>query len=188
MFCEKCGAKITDGENFCTACGNPVSSSEYQRSEDNRAQEPAVDAAKNNSVKSPKKKSKLGIIIKVALILIVIVGIIKGMNPFDPDNNIIGIGYMRECYKLSQEVIRDYIDTPNSAEFPKFNPNFVTQLTETVVYDETEYSVRTVSAYVDYDNMFGVSIRSKYVVEIGLPSGESYTNYEDYIWNIVEFD
>ena len=110
----------------------------------------------------------------------------KGSNFAVMERLLSGMGIRVNCRFLgdatAQEVIQDELLSPNSAVFPKFEPEFVTQRTKTVVYEGVEYNVYTVTAYVDSDNAFGTSIRSSFVVEIGFP-----TERDDgvYYYNIV---
>ncbi len=100
----------------------------------------------------------------------------------NPDNNILGIKYMRDSYKYAKEVIsEECLLSPVSAKFPAFEPEFVTQRSSTVEYEGIEYDVRTVTSYVDAKNAFGTKVRYKYQVKIGLPKnsdGDTLYYYE----------
>ena len=122
----------------------------------------------------PQWRKGVRIVRRAIYIIIMILGLLYTLDPY---NNIIGIREMRKAYALSQEVILDELMTPRSAIFPKFKPEFVTQRTKIVSHEGIEYRVHTVSAYVDADNLFGVSVRQKYVVEIGFPEDSSVDGY-----------
>ena len=73
-YCEKCGAKLNEGDNFCTECGAPVPNAASIRNED----------GKSVSNDKPKGKKSLGAIlglvlpIAIAIIGVGVYGLIKG--------------------------------------------------------------------------------------------------------------
>ncbi len=77
-YCEKCGAKLNEGDNFCTECGAPVPSASSNRHEDEMSDN------QSKSKDKPKGKKSLGGIlglvlpIVIAIIGIGVYGIIKG--------------------------------------------------------------------------------------------------------------
>lgn len=186
MTCQKCGAEIGEMDKVCGKCGLPVEQDTNTQNMEKSVsiQNPTYNGAQ--SVAQPFTVRKIGKILKqIASLVIAIVFIVVVVKANNPDNNILGIKSMREAYRISQDVIRDYIDTPKTAKFPKFEPEFVTQLTEDIFYEGEKYRTHTVSAYVDYDNIFGVNVRSKYVVKIGFAEAG---DYDDYFYEICEFD
>ena len=62
------------------------------------------------------------------------------------------------------------------------NPDYVARSSEKVTFESVEYSIYTVSAYVDSNNAFGARFRQKYTVEIGLPVD---TSIDGYYYNII---
>ena len=100
----------------------------------------------------------------------------------NPDNNILGIHGMRKAYASAQEVVQSELISPNSAVFPTFEPEFVTQKTKKVTYEGVEYKVYTVTAYVDSHNAFGTLVRNSFEVEIGFSTGG---DDDAYYYNIV---
>lgn len=172
MYCKFCGQQIEDDAAFCSKCGKSVN----QAGETVQTEEPQP-----KSVKSKSKKSLFRRVLKALLVVVAVCAFLRSINP---DNNILNIDTMREAYSYSQDVIRGEILTPQTAEFPKFEPEFVTQHYETITYEGIEYQVYTVTAYVDYENAFGTMIRLDYVVEIGFPSDSSV---DSIFYNIVEF-
>lgn len=165
MFCKHCGNELPNGSAFCTNCG-------------------AEASGHTSPANTPFKKISRAVseIFFTIVGLLIIAGVIYAANP---DNKIVGIKDMRESYSCAKEVILDCIETPSTAKFPRFEPEFVTQNYETVIADGEEYRVRTVSAYVDADNWFGTRVRAYFVVKIGLPKNSS-SDY--YYYEIIEWD
>ena len=66
------------------------------------------------------------------------------------------------CYYYSQQLVKEQLKSPKSAEFPRYSEKFVTRNGDTV----------TVSAYVDAQNSFGATIRENYIATIKIKDGE----------------
>ncbi|MGM9652285.1 MAG: zinc-ribbon domain-containing protein [Eubacteriales bacterium] len=157
MKCRYCGAEMEDAALFCEKCGTPSGK-----------EKAAVQ----------KQPVRFGKILKGLLTLILGVLILWGVvYQLNPDNNILGIEDMRKSYEIAQQVILEELSTPSTAEFPKFDPEFVTQRAERIEYEGYEFRVRTVTAYVDYQNLFGASVRGRYQVLIGLPTSSTADVY-----------
>lgn len=199
MYCKYCGKEISDRAVFCRYCGKEVQTTS-RRTVDRDAADSGMEgtqkrqqagysssstsgrsgggkyARREEKEKQPRKISR--IVWRAVWIVFLIFCASYTLNP---DNNILGIHGMRKAYSAAQEVIQEELLSPNSAVFPEFEPEFVTQRTKTVVYEGVEYKVYTVTAYVDSDNAFGASVRSKFVVEIGFSAEEDDSVY----YNIV---
>lgn len=174
MYCNYCGQPIEDDSAFCNKCGRPIGQPKETVLEN-------MPQTQTQRTKKKPKKSLFGRLVKVVLAVIAVFAFLRSINP---DNNILNIDSMREAYALSQEVIKEEILTPQSAEFPAFEPEFVTQRYEVITYEGIEFQVYTVTAYVECENAFGTMIRADYVVEIGFPSDSSI---DSIYYNIVEF-
>lgn len=174
MNCKSCGNEISEGAAFCSKCGTPIE----QSTVDIEVQTEQTDTP----AEAVRPKISLWKIIRYAILAIAIVfGIGRALDPY---SNILHIDEMRESYKCAQEVILDNLST-TVAEFPPFEPDFVTQRAETVEYEGEEYMVRTVTAYVEAENIFGTMMKCNFVIEIGLPVDPSVDNY---IYTIIELD
>lgn len=66
MKCTKCGADITEGASFCTACGAPVNNENTQTN--------------NQPVQNNKQKTPWGLIIGVVVLALVIVTVFVGIS------------------------------------------------------------------------------------------------------------
>ena len=174
MNCKSCGNEINEDAAFCSKCGVPV---EQPRIDTEIQTEPTEAQAE-----AVHPKISLWKICKYAILAIaIIIGIGRALDPY---SNILYIDEMRESYKCAQEVILDNLST-TVAEFPPFEPDFVTQRAEKIEYEGEEYMVRTVTAYVEAENIFGAMMKCNYVVEIGLPVDRTVDNY---IYTIIELN
>lgn len=203
MYCKYCGKEISESASFCRFCGKERHNTSRSATGNNTAnygskraveERIAVPSPSANSDRcrggryarneEPEKKSpsKARIMWRVIWIAFLICCASYSLNP---DNNILGINGMRKAYATVQEVIKNELLAPSSAVFPKFEPEFVTQRTKTVIHDGIEFDVYTVSAYVDSNNAFGTSVRSKFVAEIGFPKEG---NSDVYYYNILSLD
>lgn len=171
MNCKSCGSELSDDAVFCSKCGTPV-------------EQPAAveDIPVDPQAEAVHPKTSLWKIIRYVILAIAIIfGIGRALDPY---SNIMYIDEMRESYKCAQEVILDNLST-TVAEFPPFEPDFVTQRAEKIEYEGEEYMVRTVTAYVEAENIFGAMMKCNYVVEIGLPVDRTVDNY---IYTIIELN
>ncbi|MCR5634686.1 MAG: zinc-ribbon domain-containing protein, partial [Lachnospiraceae bacterium] len=80
MFCEKCGAKLSEGAAFCEKCGAPVGNKkeESETSKKTVAEKKVkpVKQEKKSGEKKPHKKSKAPLIIGAAAIVAAIAAVI----------------------------------------------------------------------------------------------------------------
>ena len=175
MYCKSCGKEINSSSTFCSNCGSPIN---------NEAEITNTTNPMSDDSPIPKKKTSLfRKLIYVAIAIILVMAFIKSLDPY---GNILNIDTMREAYSYSQEAIcKDVLIDPTSSEFPKFEPDFVTQISEKHTYDGIEYDVYTVTAYVDSNNAFGAKFRMNYTVEIGFPVDSSI---DSIYYNIVSTD
>lgn len=163
--CNHCGLELTDPTVPCPNCGTL----------------PTENAPRNQKETLTPKK-----IIQTVITLAILVAIVCSMlHQCNPDNNILGIEDMRECYTYAQEVISEQLLYPPSAVFPDFEPEFVTQSSEKIIFDGEVYDVHTVTSYVDSQNMFGVMTRSNYQIRIGLPMENTV---DGYYYEIIYFE
>lgn len=200
MYCKYCGKEISDSASFCRYCGKETQNTsrrtvdrnvvnngrENTEKEKKSSRSPSATSSRSSGGKYARyeKKDKQSprfsrIIWRFVWIVLLICCASYSLNP---DNNILGINGMRKAYATAQEVIQNELLSPNSAVFPEFEPEFVTQRTKSVTHEGIEFKVYTVTAYVDSNNAFGASVRSKFVVEIGFPTeGDS----DVYYYNII---
>lgn len=159
--CNHCGLELTDLTAPCPNCGTLPT--------------------ENAPPKTEKKLSKAEITIEIIKLIakagLIILVVWLALRKLNPDNNILGIADMRECYSYAKEVITEQLLTPSTAEFPDFEPEFVTQSSEKFEYDGYTYDVHTVTSYVDSQNIFGVMVRINYQVYIGLPMDSGNDSY-----------
>ena len=104
MFCPKCGNTIKDGVNFCTKCGEKIvnnnpspdytqnAHSEQQASPNAGVYDNSVQINIHNDSASPKKNTKVFIIIAIVAAVLFIAGEIVffklgGMSMFDKDSS-----------------------------------------------------------------------------------------------------
>ena len=167
MFCRFCGKEVNADAAFCPACGKSL------------VEQPGNVATPSEATsKQPRKTVNAFSLIKIVLYVIGAIILIKlGNWALNPDNDLMGIGNMREAYSLAQQVILDEIRTPASAQFPDFEREFVTQTSEPLMYEGENFNVYTVTAYVDAENAFGTLVRHKYQVKIGLPESRDFDNF-----------
>lgn len=66
------------------------------------------------------------------------------------------------CYIYSQDLVKQKLKSPKSADFPTYSKSFITDKGKTIL----------VSAYVDADNSFGASVRVHYTATIQLKDDE----------------
>lgn len=173
MNCKKCGYEMSEDAAFCSKCGTPI--------EQPTVEPEVLTEQTETQAKAIRPKISLWKVIRYAILAIAIIFGIGRM--LDPYSNILGIEDMRESYECAQEVILDNLNT-TVVKFPPFEPDFVTQRGETVEFEGEEYTVRTVTAYVEAENIFGTMTKHNFVVEIGLPVDPTIDNY---IYTIIEF-
>ena len=120
---------------------------------------------KNNSQYQPTMSLK-ECIIGIVILLLCIIGlkaIIFGSAKSSSSQN----DYKYSAYAYSKELVRDKLKSPSSADFPIYDPSFVTKKGNTY----------TVIAYVDAKNSFGTKVRTNYVADItftnDIPSGKA---------------
>lgn len=200
MYCKYCGSEIPPGSVFCNYCGKNLgkyknkketawqeksTSYSYKEHPEQETFEKATYKGDTDDVVGQVNitgdlnflwnniKKVLRILWQGIKIILVIVAILYTMDPY---RNIINIKDMRKAYSCAQEVISDDL-LVKEYEFPRFEPEFVTQRTKTIEYEGVEYRVHTVSSYVYAENMFGVMMRTDYVVEIGFPTDSDVSGY-----------
>ena len=66
------------------------------------------------------------------------------------------------CYTFSQSLVKDKLKSPQSAKFPMYSENFISDKGDTII----------VSAYVNADNSFGTNIKTNYVATIIIQDGK----------------
>ena len=66
------------------------------------------------------------------------------------------------CYTFSQNLVKNKLKSPQSAKFPIYSENFISDKGDTII----------VSAYVNADNSFGTSVRVHYKAKIKVEYGE----------------
>lgn len=66
------------------------------------------------------------------------------------------------CYLYSQELVKQKLKSPKSADFPTYSKSFVTDKGNTIL----------ISSYVDADNSFGATQRVYYTATINLEKNE----------------
>lgn len=67
-----------------------------------------------------------------------------------------------DCYLYSQELVKQELKSPKSAEFPTYSKSFITDKGNTIL----------VSSFVDADNSFGTTNRVYYTATIKLEKNE----------------
>lgn len=67
-----------------------------------------------------------------------------------------------DSYYYSQELVKDKLKSPKSADFPWYSDSFIKEKGDTI----------TVTAYVDADNSFGANIRVNYIATIKVKNGK----------------
>ena len=125
----------------------------------------------NNLYSSPKEELKammftLKILLPVIAVLFSAVFILDAIvEKKNPQSN--ELDYKYSAYAYSKELVRDKLKSPSSADFPIYDPSFVTKKGNTY----------TVIAYVDAKNSFGTKVRTNYVADItftnDIPSGKA---------------
>lgn len=189
MYCTRCGKELSDDMQFCVNCGKRVEEmvAEVPQDKNAAAGNTILDTNQVEAKSENETLKNLWDIVKtIVSIVIVIVVVIAAIRYFsDPYRNVLNIDSKRKAYQTSQEVIRDQIYTPKSAEFPKFDTKYISHGSELVEYEGQEYWGYTVTAYVDYENIFGVEVRSDYQVLIGLPKGG---DSDGYYYEVIYFD
>lgn len=66
---------------------------------------------------------------------------------------------------LAENVVESFLYSPSSAEFPFFDWTFL--------LDTSSTNCIYISSYVDSDNLFGVSVRNRFVIKIKCPADSS---------------
>lgn len=66
------------------------------------------------------------------------------------------------CYTFSQNLVKDKLKSPQSAKFPIYSENFISDKGDTII----------VSAYVNADNSFGANVKTNYIATITIQDGE----------------
>lgn len=135
MFCEKCGAQIKDGMEFCANCGAPISQQTTQKEEKVQKQ-------------SNWKWIVGGIAGTAVLFFVVTVGILYAMGVFEHNSGEnIGSGDKQEVASMMEPVQTKQPEptststptpTPQSTETPTPQPD-EQQSEEEEQYDEGEY-------------------------------------------------
>lgn len=67
-----------------------------------------------------------------------------------------------DCYSYSQELVKNKLKSPKSANFPWYSNDFIKDKGNKII----------VSAYVDADNSFGTNVRVQYVATLTIKDGE----------------
>ena len=67
---------------------------------------------------------------------------------------------MPECYAFSQELVKEKLKSPKSADFPAYDPDF---------FSEKDGKVY-VTSYVDAQNSLGANVRTDYIATIEVNS------------------
>lgn len=88
-------------------------------------------------------------IVLSAFVIIVVVNAIKSDSPHYP-----------ECYAFSQELVKEKLKSPMSADFPAYDPDF---------FSEKDGKVY-VTSYVDAQNSLGATVRTKFIATIEVNS------------------
>ena len=104
-------------------------------------------------------------IIKVLLIsaLIIFVLAFCGDNLRSTNNHRTSKDYKYiSCYTYSQELVKQKLNSPKSADFPAYSKSYITDKSNTIL----------VSAYVDAENSFGATVRVYYNATIQLEDDE----------------
>lgn len=185
MYCIYCGAVIEAGKEACTACGKPVKKSATAKNKiEQETVQNSLKGTRNGGEKADQEPAAKKVLSKAASLVGALIFILLMIYSLNPDNNILGIKDMRKAYDYAQDVVLDWIDTPNSAKFPKFDASFISR-GDSFFYDGDEYNAYYVDAYVDCQNYFGVEVRCDYIVIIGLPK-ESDNPY--YYHEILSFE
>lgn len=185
MYCTRCGKELSDDMQFCVNCGKRVEEMVTEVPQDKNATV-GNTIPDTNHVETKSENKILKNLLNVVKAVVCIIAVIAAVRYFsDPYRNVLDIDNKRKAYQASQEVIRDQIYTPKSAEFPKFDTQYVSHGSELVEFDGQECWGYTVTAYVDYDNVFGVEVRSDYQVLIGFPKGG---DSDGYYYEVVYFD
>lgn len=155
MFCEKCGAVISDGSRFCEKCGAPVAQTQLVAAP---IAPSAAPKAKIDVVKLVKENKKIAII-STAVLLVVVIGLIFILQPatIDPADylKITFSGYNGEgklnikfdpeyelCYKLldiTPEQLEQLTSQQQSAYATKF-ANIVEAFDMTLTGDGIDYN------------------------------------------------
>lgn len=125
-----------------------------------------------HGIATPPKKHLFRNIVLLVIIVVLASKVLKSC----------GTSNEEKAYLYSQEVVLESIRTPNSAVFPKYQPEFIENPygggTGVIVEVDGEiYEIYTVSAYLDADNMLGVQTRGWYSVDIGIPVEGNKDNY-----------
>lgn len=92
------------------------------------------------------------VVIAISVLGIVLINHSEETNKNDP----------YQAYVFSQSLVKEKLKSPKSAKFPWYSDDFIKE----------KGNVVTVSAYVDAENSFGATIRTKYVATITFKDGE----------------
>lgn len=164
MKCSECGKDVSTQAATCPNCGAPVVIA---------PDAPPIDKAAED--RSSKQMKRILLFFAIAVIIFGIlestIGILREPGPpkkYDPGEN---------AYIYAQLFVKDKLKSPSTAEFP-FSPDDVWSL------GENRYKV---ISYVDSQNSFGATIRTKYIAVLkyipGKGSKPGTWELEDLIFN-----
>lgn len=143
MVCPKCQKEVQDGSSFCNYCGTRIEPVNNE----------AVTNRTSNASENESKNKLKGIVIISLLIVIVALLALKAFN-VNIDVNKMKYGEKYKIYDIAQESVKEYLTSPASAKFPNIDSDDVT-----INGTGDSYFV---NSYVDSENGFGASLRTKF--------------------------
>ena len=98
----------------------------------------------------------------IVILILTVIGALIYVNNKDKTKTPTKTETYISCYTYSQELVKDKLKSPKSADFPWYSDNFIKEKGNTI----------TVTAYVDADNSFGANVRVNYIATIQVKNGE----------------
>lgn len=152
--CRECGKRISDEAGSCPHCGAPV---------------------RGNLLKAQYGKESVPPILKLIFGAIVIGGIIhycSNQEPVPEKTPEEKCNDTTSAYFMSQEFVKKKLESPSTADFPYSKASGV----ETINVSQCTHVVR---AYVDSQNTFGATVRTKYYVKLHNDLGTDMWHVDD---------
>ena len=99
----------------------------------------------------------------IVILILTVIGALIYVNNKDKTKTPTKTETYISCYTYSQELVKDKLKSPKSADFPWYSDNFIKEKGNTI----------TVTAYVDADNSFGANVRVNYIATIQVKNGDN---------------